>query len=345
MKQGHIHSKDVKGRLYGLLPAIMLCCLVLAACSSDDEDDNTGSGILQMGSCLTRSAVMAPTDRTELEFFLTSGSGSQKCKFTYQAEDGRWSTTASAEAGKNYYIYGYMPVQDGVSASATHLEGSFGNGAVLTLVGLDPISLEDVCIVTGVKGGNTVRRESDITEWNYLYAVQEDDANYVNLLLDHLYAGLTMHFTVSENYDKLRTIKLKNVSLSLLPAETTKTSVQITQAAQTAPVFAFTPGTKAATMPRLMNSDEGKVLSAETPLVTECYVLPCLTGLTLKCTYDVYDKKGVLLQKDCTVENNLLNWVSMTPGVRTMLSLAVNPTYLYILSDNDLNNPSINITE
>jgi hypothetical protein len=35
----------------------------------------------------------------------------------------------------------------------------------------------------------------------------------------------------------------------------------------------------------------------------------------------------------------------MTAGARTTLNLAVNPTYLYILSDNDLNNPSINITE
>ena len=343
MEQGHIHSKNVKSRLSCLLPAIMLCCLVLAACSDNDEDGDAGSGILQMGSCLTRSAVMNPADETRLEFFLTSGSGSQKCVFTYQAEDDRWSTSASAVAGTNCYIYGYMPMQDGVSAQAEPLEGGFENGTVLTLDGLDPVSLQEVCIVTGVKGGNTVRRESDITEWNYLYEVQEDGANYVNFLLDHLYAGLTMNFTVSESYARLRTIKLKEVAL--LPAETTKTSVRITQAAQTAPVFAFTSGTAAATTPRLMNSDEGEALSAETPIATECYVLPCLTGLTLKCTYDVYDKKGVLLQKDCTVENNLLNWVSMTPGVRTVLSLAVNPTYLYILSDNDLNNPSINITE
>ena len=344
-----MRNEELKRGIYSYIGKMMgwlICLLLLSSCSSETEDmaGAAGGNTLQMGCCLTRSAVMPPTDRTKLEFFLTSGSGSnQKCEFTYQVEDGRWSTSARAVAGTNYYIYGYMPVQDDVLASAAPLEGSFGNGAVLTLDGLDPISLQDVCIVTGVKGGNTVRRESDITEWNYLYAVQEDDANYVNLLLDHLYAGLTMHFTVSENYAKLRTIKLKEVAL--LPAETMNTSVQITQAAQTAPVFAFTPGTDAATMPRLMNSGEGKVLSAETPLVTECYVLPCLTELTLKCTYDVYDKKGVLLQKDCTVENNLLNWVSMTPGVRTMLSLAVNPTYLYILSDNDLNNPGINITE
>ena len=343
MERGHIHSKDVKSRLYGLLTAIMLCCLVLAACSDNDEDGNTGSGILQMGSCLTRSAVMAPTDRTKLEFFLASGSDSQKYEFTYQAEDGSWSTSARSGAGTNYYIYGYMPVQDGVSASAAPLEGGFGNGAVLTLDGLDPVSLQDVCIVTGVKGGNAVRRESDITEWNYLYEVQEDGANYVNILLDHLYAGLTMHFTVSESYARLRTIKLKEVAL--LSDGTTKTSVQITQAAQTAPVFAFTPGTAAATTPRLMNSDEGEVLSAETPIAAECYVLPCLTRLTLKCTYDVYDKKGVLLRKDCTAENNIQKYVGMTPGLRTVLSLAVNPTYLYIMSDNDLNNPSIKIME
>ena len=343
MEQGHIHSKDVKSRLSGLLPAIMLCCLVLAACSGNDEDGDAGGGILQMGSCLTRAADMSLVDGTRLTFFLANGNASSRFTFSYNDESDSWTTSATTNEGTTYYIYGYMPAGNVASASISPLAGDYSNGAELTLNGLDPVSQQEVCIVTGVKGGADVRLESDITEWSYQYKGQAVGANYVNLLLGHIYAALTLNITVNEDYTKLRTIKLKEVRVQSSSAA--KVNVRISQGANTAPVLNFTTTDATADIPQLMTSTAGEELSVTEPVTAGCYLLPCLTGLTLSCTYDVYDKKGVLLRENCKSENNLQRYVNMTAGARTTLNLTVNPTYLYILSDNDLNNPTINITE
>ena len=69
-----------------------------------------------------------------------------------------------------------------------------------------------------------------------------------------------------------------------------------------------------------------------------------LQNVTLKTTYDVYDRKGNLVRKDCEVYNNLTSLLSsITPqaGYKYTLNLVVKPTYLYHLSDGDIDNPTI----
>ena len=336
------------GRLFRLLKVavcflpLVSCFLLLSSCSSETENmaGAAGGNTLQMGRCLTRAADMSFTDETKLTFFLTNGNTSRRFTFVYDVEYDSWNTSATANEGTTYYIYGYMPVQNVPSASIAPLTEDYGDGAVLTLGELDPVCQQEVCIITGVKGGEDVRRESDITEWSYQYDGQEAGANYVNLLLDHIYAALTLNITVNEDYTKLRTIKLKEVRVQA--SSTAKVNVSISQGANTAPVLNFTESVATADIPQLMTSGSGEELSVTEPVTMGCYLLPCLTDLTLSCTYDVYDKSGILLLQDCKAENNIQKYVSMTAGVRTTLNLAVNPTYLYILSDNDLDNPTIN---
>ena len=73
------------------------------------------------------------------------------------------------------------------------------------------------------------------------------------------------------------------------------------------------------------------------------YFAPGLSSnLTLVSTYDVYDSKDNLIRQNCTATNKLPNLEAIR-GQRVLLNMTVNPTYLYVLSDPDLDNPTITI--
>ena len=75
-------------------------------------------------------------------------------------------------------------------------------------------------------------------------------------------------------------------------------------------------------------------------------------GLTLVCTYDVYaidivnNKIGSRVREDCVAVNDLsglTGLVTMTRGQKTTINLTVEPTYLYQLSDDEIDNPRIKV--
>ena len=66
----------------------------------------------------------------------------------------------------------------------------------------------------------------------------------------------------------------------------------------------------------------------------------------LRSTYDVYDKQNNLIRKGCVAENTIVpqerfNIKQFNRGHKYTLRLTVMPTYLYMLSEPDLNNPSV----
>jgi hypothetical protein len=70
-------------------------------------------------------------------------------------------------------------------------------------------------------------------------------------------------------------------------------------------------------------------------------VAPVLSSnLTLVCTYDVYDTNNNLTRQNCKAENKLPGG-TVNRGEWRTVNLTVNPTYLYMLSEPDLDNPSI----
>ena len=76
-------------------------------------------------------------------------------------------------------------------------------------------------------------------------------------------------------------------------------------------------------------------------------------SLSLVCTYDVYaidalnnNKIGTRVRENCVAVNSLTSvpsLASMRRGKKTSLTLTVEPTYLYQLSEDELDNPSIRI--
>ena len=95
----------------------------------------------------------------------------------------------------------------------------------------------------------------------------------------------------------------------------------------------------------LFESEEGKALSATTELELSGNIIPgCTDVLSLVTTYDVYDRKGHLVRKDCVATNKLpssLVLSTLKAGERQPVALTVAPTYIYVLSDPDLDNPTL----
>ena len=69
---------------------------------------------------------------------------------------------------------------------------------------------------------------------------------------------------------------------------------------------------------------------------------------TLRTTYNVYDKQGNLVRQNCVAENavvpgRLFSQSQLDSGKQYKINLTVMPTYLYVLSEPDIDNPTVRI--
>ncbi len=193
-------------------------------------------------------------------------------------------------------------------------------------------------------------------------------SNHLFLLFDHIYSGLRFRFKVDTKYDDLRTIVLKKVELKSSDMyEKYDCTITLT-ADNPTPISSLTFTPTSVTPPETNNYMSyatifnGALYSTPTPgypggIVLQkgtytdlmgCF-LPHETDIfTLKCTYDVYDKQGNRIRQNCTAENELnLDTifdnlqVVLVRGTYYIVNLTVAPTYLYVLSEPDLDNPTI----
>ena len=247
----------------------------------------------------------------------------------------KWHAYFDVDNENTYTVYGYLPKLDGMRSSLTCSE----NAATLTITGMKSIMTEDVCIVTGVK-----ETEAGLKEGGFSWHKTVNDDGSIYMLLNHLYASGRFSIKVDTEYAKLRTIKMKSMTLSTDKADVSATitlthnttgEVPITNVAYTA--------TGSSSEAVFFNDTEGEALSATTAKVFDTCFAPTLSNnLTLVSTYDVYDRKGNLIRKDCSATNKIPN-LEASRGQRVQLNLTVNPSYLYVLSDPDLDNPTITI--
>ena len=204
------------------------------------------------------------------------------------------------------------------------------------------------------------------------------ETNYIFLLFDHLYSALRFNFTVDAAYDALRTIKLRQLELRACNASYTSYVTEHCDATVTltanetgaSPVVSVNFGTLSTVPITDTNPDAGYMTlytwdnientpadaTHEVILQNGQYsrFLGCFTPgsgyyFQLRSTYDVYDKKGNLIRKGCRAVNklNLLTifgeYTQLQRGQCYSLSIKVQPTYLYMLSEPDLDNPTLKI--
>jgi hypothetical protein len=303
-----------------------------------------------------------------IQIFLVSGTEasaiSQKREglFSYDAEATvpKWTSSIGLKDAHNC-IYGFSPAT-AASCSISPLSGSsYQNGAVLTMTNLSAASGSDLCVVVGVSHGSTAAETAAVPERGKFYFQKSSD-NYVSLLLDHVMARIDFNIKIGEEYSKRRFIKIKKLELTSsynLTGVTVRLSADATDVSYTTEPVAADGSAPTGTLydfTKEGSSSSGKDLSVRGTVFPGFFAPDdsklIARGLSLICTYDVYaydainNKIGSRVREDCVAVNSLSRITglsSLTRGKRTTINLTVEPTYLYQLSDDELDNPTISI--
>lgn len=287
----------------------------------------------------------------------------------------QWSTNVTIlDESHPYYIYGFMPISaddtsSDVDISLLRGETNYSKGACLTINDMNAVTLSDVCVISGVKQAtdNISFENVNIVPGAFSYQFSTAYNDYVCLLLDHICAGIDLQMKVDETYATLRSIKLKSLKIWALSdnnekIETMTGTVNITANTQgVSPII----GTNAVTFTSKSNGNEKPITLYDNSELTSTdddqlpklttmyqnlqgyYAPPSVNRFLMKSIYNIYDRKGNLIREDCAAENIFTiqgtNGI-LQPGKKYTVQITVTPTYLYVLSEPDLDNPTFTVT-
>ena len=319
------------------------------------RDESRSSEVI--GICFTqngKSPTVDTDDEKLMGYFFKSGN--------------KWRTDLKIKDSGIYYLYGYTPHTTGVSCEIT--SSNYESGAVLTIKNLPTVTSSDVCVVVGAKNGKDyIKNDQDYSITGFLrgdfayeaMATSSTGAtgNYVFLLFDHLYAAMRFKMKVDDVYNTLRTIKVKELRL--------KTSSDNTATKKRANALITLTKTNDGSDPitgiefnqigneesdgTVFQSTAGQVLTTDIDDTEfQSHFMPQgVTKLILTSVYDVYDKQNKLVRENCTAVNTLViselfsQQQTVYRGNRYTVNLTIEPTYLYLLSEPDLDNPTIRV--
>lgn len=349
--------------------------LLLAGCTDRSEDETPHQGYMPEQGIPLKLGAVTRTDGA------TTYTGSQGIQVYLSTGDNNVTTgtfTGNTIAGSNlnvkeesqYYLYGYMPST--ISATPSAPAGGYSEGINLEFSNLPAMTTDDICIVVGVQHVKEPSATANVKEGNYGFISGINTQNYVNLLMTHLYTGLELKFMLDPDYAKLRTIRLKSVTLKYTYGDNkVNATVNIQKDSQTGKGIVTHTFTKASnsdaaqTFSLLKEKDEEVELNKNTTTSTtavslkQAFCAPRVftdnTEITITSVYEVYDnkdKENPLKNPQGGTSRTSVNKLDLTwsatqpaaPGKKKTILMTVMPTYLYILSDNDLDNPVITLS-
>ena len=313
-----------------------------------------------IGVCFTQNGHNPADDKTIGSLFKSSD---------------KWRANVELTGG-DYYLYGYIPHLTVIKCGITDRDGNnakYDEGAILSLRDVPSVMPNDLCVVIGAKHGTDKDHDSGLRRGDFAYtaeAISNEEGhesgtgNFVFLLFDHLYSALRVNFRVQGDYNDLRTIKLKSLKLKTQVGGTVtkdKTDITIKLKANDGSASPIEEISYTTSLSGVDNndgiefwssasvSDEERTLTTDFKPFTGHFMPNGITTLVLTSKYDVYDKKGNLLRKDCQatntmVLNDLLTEQTVTRrGCRYTIKMTIEPTYLYVMSEPDLDNPTVTI--
>ena len=266
----------------------------------------------------------------------------------YSTINRRWGSSVNIQSGSDYYLYGFIPEEVVEEGSSITENTNFTQGAILTLTKLSTITPNDVCVVVAAGRGD------DDTGPNAGYAIgqfkYEPDLlgrNFVYLLFDHLYASMRFNFKVVHTYDQLRTIKQRQMVLKSIGRTTLNVEIPLAMnSTGTNPIsdmeYTITDSDEGSITLYAKSENESVALQEndDNAIVIKGYfAVPqgYAQGMYVESTYDVYDKKGNMIDKERVAINSLKSILSnLQRGQKKVVYLNVNPSYLYILSNDDV---------
>lgn len=351
---------SIKNKYIGIL--LIATTMLLSACSSDNPEAQTVTTVNEpVGKEVQLMSYASPFTDQELShraapagftaytpdkntnmgiyMLLSENWASPKLeRITYYTSTGKWNAYFEVEKNKTFTVYGYMPKTGEMSST---LEKTDAGAATLTISNMKPVTTDDICIITGVKDTDSGLKEG---QFSWSTPMEEIETYNISLLMDHLYAAAQFRLKIDADYASLRTIKLKTMTLSTNKGSVDATVMLTHNDTGASPISSVTyDASGSSSTADIYNSNEGTALDKTTPLSVNAYFAPGLSSnLTLVSTYDVYDSKDNLIRQNCTATNKLPNLEAIR-GQRVLLNMTVNPTYLYVLSEPDLDSPTITI--
>ena len=284
---------------------------------------------------------------------------------------GGWRSTLEVEAEKSYYVYSYTSLP---GATGYNLNFTSPDDVNLTFSGLSLISGTDPMVSTAAAGKFLVddpdgSEYPELTDGSFsigqVNTPANDKSTKVFLAMKHLYAKATLSIKVDSKYNELRTIKVKQVSVSTTAGGTLPGTHKInfrknTDIAQLVKDQNTSVSNDTQTSVDILRGESSSV-QFDNPDTKDCVTLLPETlkefgwftflpatylggsnpNLSITVTYDVYDKSdpAVLLRQDQTVTNgNILRKLTSggVAGNNYRIKLTVNPTYLIVLSNTDV---------
>ena len=324
---------------------VIMALLFAAGCSKDAADNAESAQESQPASLkvvgLTR-ATSGNTDWDDIHIYLTS-SGTQVAegKFGYANDTKEWSTHLKLKSGAGTFrLYGFMPDDPSLTAS---LQNVTTVDAQIKLENVNPLTTIDYCVVTGVRQVETASDHTSATRGMFSFDYYSYRQNYINLFLDHLMSRLVFNMKISPTYDAVRTIKVKKMTLKL--ADISSMSVTVTFSDNHGiSAISYLP-TGAAANSCIIENEE-KTLTTSPAAICTGYMVPdnvFINKLELETEFEVYNKKGDKIDERTAVNKLTEPLAELQRGEERTLLLTIDPSYLYVLSDPDLDNPTITI--
>ena len=311
----------------------------------------------------TEWAPITPTDN--MLVFVTKEKDSPTAsdvlsRIFYSTTSGWQSNITITDAGpdNHYLIYGFMPIDaENVNISSAT---NYNAGATMTIKGLKVLTQTDPCVIVGV--GKQETSTSDVTlKWgtfDFTFKTGTDVVDYMSILLDHIYSRYHFQVKIDADYAQLRTIKITKMTLEALSNDGTQTvgtvnaTVNIqTNTTNTNPISSVTftrnAGTRSVTF--FENTTTPLSLTTSYQDAGFCLAPGDQHWFRLTTVYEVYNRDNKHIRTNTATntfdtanfkEHKITN---TNPGLDHTIQIIVNPTYLYVLSDSDLDNPTITI--
>lgn len=331
--------------------------LLMSGCGEKQEnmpqpEPEQGSPLMLRTMTRTDGATpfVAGSDWT-IRTFLTEATSVVEAEGLFQYTGAVWNSNLSVKEERQYYLYGYMPSTLG-GTFAVPASGKYSDGVDLTFSNLPDISGDDPCVVVGVQRVESETSTAEVTEGHYGYLSGIVGKNYVNLLMGHLYSSLQLAFKLDEQYAQLRSIRLKEVMLNSTFGNVSTTLNIRSGYGVGAPTFTKI-GDANRSVPFLSTTESPKVLGKEhvinaLTLDQMVYCAPSIfdangTYVSITTKYDVLDKQGNDLGERTSTNKLRITASSLIPGQKKLVTISVRPSYLYVLSDFDLDNPVLTI--
>lgn len=327
---------SITGNMKHLQYILMMTVIVLLAACSHDEAEVPQQPVVEEPDAplwmahVTRSTPGDP-EYHDIRFFVTYGTTATEGLFKYEGSS--WTTQLKLKSGQRaYQLYGYMPDN---AAAAPSLSDFSENGAVLHIQQLSPIAAQDFCIVTGVRQAANETDETAAVRGAFSFDYDSQRENYINLFLDHLYSHIIFNMRVGEEYNTVRTIRIKNMKLQVADISHYNVDVTLTKDVGISSVAHSIASTGT---PVMTIRDEEITLTTTSTTVCSGYIIPTTTlfnKLSLVIEYDIYDKRGNKLAERTATNSLKTPLEELQRGEERTLQINIDPSYLYDLSLND----------